>query len=130
MVCEEVDVSEVYTEPVSEAYHDYRDLAMEAGRKRGVDYAGGRRLHAWAREAGFEVLELSAYQPHFVAGLHKNFWSWTFLETGPSLVKDCMLTEERLQQLADGMRAADENPNVMVAHCRNHQMIARKPHDI
>jgi len=127
MVCEEADISEVYTEPASDPYHAYRNLALEAGRRRGVDYTGGRLLHVWAREAGFEILELSAYQPHYVAGPHKGFWSWTFLEAGPALVKDGLVTEEQLEKLASGMRVADEDPNVMVAHCRNHQMIARKP---
>ena len=127
MVCEEVDVSEVYTEPAAKGYHAYRDLAMEAGRKRGVDYAGGRRLHTWAREAGFEVLDVAAYQPHYLTSPQKSFWSWTFLETAPALIQEGMLTEERLRELAEGMRVADEDPRVLVGHCRNHQLIARKP---
>jgi SAM-dependent methyltransferase len=127
MVCEEVDVSQVYTEPPSAAYHDYRDFAMEVGAKRGVDYGGGRRLHLWAAEAGFEVLEVSAYQVHHLTGPHKSFWSWTFLETAPTLIKEGLLTEERLEEFADGMRVADEDPTVLVGQCRNHQLIARKP---
>ena len=127
MVCEEVDVSEVYTEPPSAAYHEYREFALEAGRKRGVDYAGGRKLHTWAREAGFEVVRVSAYQPHYVTGPHKSFWSWTFHETAPQMVQEGQLTGERLEELVRGWRAADEDPGVMVGHCRNHQLIARKP---
>jgi len=126
MVCEEVDVSAVYTEPPT-AYHDFRDLAMEVGEKRGVDYAGGRRLHTWAREAGFDVIEASAYQPHHVSGPHKSFWSWTFLETAPAMLAGGFLTEERLAELRAGMHAADRDPRVLVAHARNHQLIARKP---
>ena len=42
MVCEEVDVSAIYCEPPSDAYRDFASLAMEVGKKRGVDYAGGR----------------------------------------------------------------------------------------
>ena len=34
---------------------------------------------------------------------------------------------ERLRELAGGMRAADEDPDVIVAHSRMHQLIARKP---
>jgi SAM-dependent methyltransferase len=127
MVCEETDISEVYTEPATEGYHAYRDLSLESGRKRGVNYAGGRLLHSWAREAGFEVLDLSVYHPHYLTGPHKGFWSWTFLEIAHALLKEGLLTEDRLRQLANGMRAADEDPTIMVAHCRTHQMIARKP---
>jgi SAM-dependent methyltransferase len=127
MVCEEVDVSQVYTEPASEGYHTFRDLALAAGRKRGVDYEGGRLLHTWAREAGFDVLDATAYQLHYLTGPHKSFWSWTLLETAPALMAEGILKEDELRQLAEGMRAADEDPQVLVGHCRNHQLIARKP---
>ena len=127
LVSEEVDVSEVYTEPPSAAYHEYRDLAMLAGQKRGVDYAGGRRLHKWASAAGFEIVSVDAYQPHYLSGPQKSFWSWTFLETAPTLVREQTLTEDRVRQLAEGMKTADEDPTVLIGHCRNHQLIARKP---
>src|SRR5262245_11156283 len=45
MVNEEADVSAVYAEPRSAAYEELRDIALEAGRQRGVDYSGGRRAH-------------------------------------------------------------------------------------
>jgi hypothetical protein len=38
-----------------------------------VDYAGGRRLHRWADERGFEVVCIDAYQPHYLTGAHKGF---------------------------------------------------------
>ncbi len=127
MVCEEVDISVVYTEPATEAYHTFRDLTLVAGEKGGVDYAGGRRLHRWAREAGFEIVEVNAYQRHYVSGPFKRFWSWTFLEAGPSMIEAGMLTEERFEQLASGMQEADDDPEIQVGHARHHQLIARKP---
>ncbi len=127
MVCEEIDCSVVYAEPFVEAYETLRDIVLLAGEKRGVDYRGGRRLHVWAREAGFEVVEVDAYQRHYMDGPLKRFWSWTFLEAGPSMVEAGLLTEERLEQLASGMQAADEDSEVLVGHARHHQLIARKP---
>src|SRR5678815_4970368 len=56
MVCEEADVSAVYVEPVSAAYSELGDVCLEGGRQRGVDYSGGRRVHLWAKEAGFEFI--------------------------------------------------------------------------
>ena len=126
MVCEEVDVSMVYTEPFVEEYHTFRDLVMLAGEKRGVDYSGGRRLHVWAREAGFEVEEIGAYQRHYLNGAHKRLWSWTFLEAGPSMLEAGLLTEEEFVRLASGIQAADEDPEILVGHARHHQLIARK----
>jgi hypothetical protein len=51
-------------------YHEARDLAIASGVARGVDYTGGRRLHRWAREAGFDVLRIDAYHPYSLTGEH------------------------------------------------------------
>lgn len=39
----------------------------------GVDYAHGRRAHTWAKDAGFEVVHVDAYHPHYRTGEHKGF---------------------------------------------------------
>jgi len=128
MVCEEADASGVYAEPHCEAYTEMREIALEAGRKRGVSYEGGRWAHRWALEAGFELLYVDAYHPHYPKGPHKGFSRWTFVEAGEALVAAGMLVAEKLAALNEGMRRADEDPGTVVAHCRMHQLIARKPH--
>ena len=127
MVCEEADLSAIYTEPPTDGYHAYRDIAFVVGDMIKVDYAGGRHLHLWALEAGFEVLHVDAYQPHYIAGPYKNFWSWTFHETAPNAIKMGALTDQRWRDIAQDMRHADEDPKVLVAHARTGQLIARKP---
>jgi len=42
MVCEEADVSAVYAEPRSVAYEEMREIGLNAGLARGVNYSGGR----------------------------------------------------------------------------------------
>jgi SAM-dependent methyltransferase len=126
MVCEEADVSALYAEPRSTAYEELRDIGLEAGRQRGVDYTGGRRAHLWAKEAGFEVMHVDAYHPHYVTGEHKGFWNWTMRNVGLGLVTEGALTMTRLEELVAGMTAADESPDTLVAHSRMHQVIARK----
>ena len=37
------------------------------------------------------------------------------------------LTEEQSEALFRGMQAADEDPNILVGHCRFHQLVARLP---
>jgi hypothetical protein len=70
MVCEEADLSAIYAEPPSDAYDEMREIAIAAGRTRGVDYTGGRRAPAWAKAAGFEIVHVDAYHPHFIDGRH------------------------------------------------------------
>ena len=126
MVCEEADVSALYAEPRSAAYEELRDIGLEAGRKRGVDYSGGRRAHRWAKEAGFDIVHVDAYHPHYVTGEHKGFWNWTLRNVGVGLVTEGLLTQARLDELVAGMTEADASPDTLVAHCRMHQVIARK----
>ena len=127
MVCEEAGVSAVYTEPRSIAYEEMREIALKAGRARGVDYDGGRYAHLWAKEAGFELVHVSADHPHYLSGPHKGLWNWTFRNAVRRLVEERSLTEERWEELIAGMTAADNSPETVVAHCRMHQVIARKP---
>ena len=127
MVCEEADVGAVYTEPPSHAYQEMLELGLNAGKRRGVDYRGGRRVHQWAIEAGFEIVHVAAYHPHYISGKHKGFWNWTMVTVGEGLVREGTLHEERLRELEAGMHAADKDPHTVVAHARMHQLIARKP---
>src|SRR6516225_12286427 len=126
MVCEEADVSAVYTEPASAAYAELRDICMEGARQRGVDYSGGRRVHLWAKEAGFEIVHVDAYHPHYVTGEHKGFWNWTLRAVALGLVREGTLTAARLEELVSGMNEADASPDTLVAHSRMHQLIAKK----
>ena len=126
MVCEEADMSAIYAEPPS-GYHEYVELAFAVGATLGVDYAGGRRLHRWASEAGFDVLSIDAYQPHYLTGEHKGFWSWTYREAGANLVKEGGgMTDARYDEISEAMRAADDDRLTLVAHARMHQLVARK----
>jgi SAM-dependent methyltransferase len=126
MVCEEADMSAMYAEPPS-GYHEYVDVAFAVGATLGVDYAGGRRMHRWASEAGFEVLRAEAYHPHYLTGDHKGFWTWTYREAGANLVEEGAITEARYDEISEAMRAADDDPLTLVAHARMHQLVARRP---
>ena len=127
MVCEETDVSALYAEPRSAAYEEMREIGLAAGRARGVDYAGGRWAHTWAKDAGFELVHVDAYHPHYLTGDHKGFWNWTMRNVGLGLVTEGSLSATKLEELVAGMTKADESPDTVVAHCRMHQVIAKKP---
>jgi hypothetical protein len=100
---------------------------MKGARQRGVDYCGGRRVHLWAKEAGFEIVHLDAYHPHYITGEHKGFWNWTLRAVGLGMVKEGSLTAAHLEELVTGMNEADASRDTLVAHSRMHQLIAKKP---
>ena len=124
-VCEEPDLSSIYTEPPSEAYHRLRDLAVAAGPRRGVDYTLGRKLHMLARDCDFEVVGFEAYQRHFLENVAKRFWSWSLIE-GHQAFREGGLSDMEFQSLCAGTNKADEDPNVLVGHARVHQLLARR----
>jgi hypothetical protein len=80
----------------------------------------------WAKEAGFEIVHVDAYHPHYVTGEHKGFWNWTLRAVALGMVKEGSLDEARLEELVAGMNEADASPDTLVAHCRMHQLIAKK----
>jgi len=116
MVCEEAGVSGVYAEPCSAAYEEMRQIALKAGRDRGVDYDGGRCAHTWAIQAGFELVHVAAYHPHYLNGPHKGFWNWTLRNAAQRLVEEGTMSPEHWEELVAGMTAADESPDTVVAH--------------
>jgi hypothetical protein len=77
----------------------------------GVDYSGGRRAHLWAKEAGFEIVHVAAYHPHYVTGEHKGFWNWTLRAVALGMVKEGSLTAARLEELDARMNGADASPD-------------------
>jgi hypothetical protein len=67
--------------------------------------------------------------PHYVTGEHKGFWNWTLRAIGLGMVNadEGSLTAARLEELVAGMNEGDASPDTLVAHCRMHQLIAKKP---
>lgn len=83
-----------------------------------------------AAEAGLGSAQFrvgSVYHPHHLIGEHKGFWNWTLSTVALGLVSEGVLSTQRLDALVAGMNAADASPDTVVAHCRMHQLIARKP---
>lgn len=104
-----------------------REITLRAGRDRGVDYDGGRYAHLWAKAAGFELIHVTAYHPHYLTGPHKGFWNWTLRNATLRLIEEGSLSEGKWRELVIGMTEADNSPDTVVAHCRMHQLIAKKP---
>jgi hypothetical protein len=92
-----------------------------------ADYDGGRYAHLWAKEAGFELVHVAAYHPHYLSGPHKGCTNWTLRTATRALVEQGSLSEQRWNELVAGMTEADNSPDTVVAHWRMHQLIAKKP---
>jgi len=72
---------------------------MEGGKQRGLDYSGGRRVHLWAKEAGFKIIHVDAYHPHYVTGEHGGVWNCTWRGVDLGMVNEGSLTATRPEEL-------------------------------
>jgi hypothetical protein len=103
-----------------------RDIALKAGQDRGVDYSGGRCAHLWAKEAGFELVRRPITRTTSMAHT-KDFGIGRCAMLSKGSWKREAYRVARLTDLVVGMTEADDSPETVVAHCRMHQLIAKKP---
>jgi predicted O-methyltransferase YrrM len=72
MVCEEADVSAIYTEPKSEAYEEMREIALAGGRApRGRLRGWTLGTHVGARGLASSWCTWTPINPHYLTGDHK-----------------------------------------------------------
>lgn len=126
LVCEEPDLKTIYAEPPSSAYDEGVGRILQLADSLALDFRFGAKLALSALSIGLEVQRADAYQRHFLGGKEKGYWTWSFAEARPSLLKTCSSPAEVDKCLSD-MRKVDRDPTVIVGHARVHQLVARKP---
>jgi SAM-dependent methyltransferase len=126
LLCEDVDVASTFCDPPDWAYHRMRDLMVELGRNRGVDYCLGPRLHRVFRQVGFTAPRGYMEQPVFLRGAEKRFWEHTFLEAAPAMLDAALTNPSELEQLRIGMARVAEDDTVAIAQARIVQVWAWK----
>jgi hypothetical protein len=110
MVCEEADVSAVYAEPRSEAYEEMREIALAGGRRARSGLRGRRRAHTWAKEAGFELVHVDAYHPHYLHRRPQGLLELDAAQRRPRPRDGRALSMTKLDELVAGMTRPTSRP--------------------
>jgi SAM-dependent methyltransferase len=126
LLCDDVDVASIFTDPPSSAIARMRDLMVAVGRSRGVDYCLGIRLHRLFREAGFADPQVRIDQPVYATGERKRFWEYTVLEAGPAIVEAGLIAAAELAELAGAWANFAHDPTTIIAQARKVSVWARK----
>ena len=126
LVCEEPDLQTIYSEPSSRSYEEAVQRILRLADSRDLDYRFGTKLALRARSIGLEVRQADAYQRHFLSGIEKTLWTWSFTEARQALLTTSSSSADLDECLAE-LRKVDRDPEIMVGHARMHQLIAQKP---
>jgi len=106
--------------------HWFADLFGRVGAKRGVDYGLADNLFHLVREAGFPRPEIFIHQPAAAHGENRLLPLLSVEEIGPALIDTGLLTADELKTVLAEMRAATDDPDVLVLMPRMSLVWARK----
>ncbi|KAL8783412.1 MAG: hypothetical protein Q9195_009401 [Heterodermia aff. obscurata] len=103
VACRETDFSVNSWYPESVGIEHFQDVYMRVARSNGGDPTAGRKLHAWAREAGFERGDIinSASTWCFTSSEEKEYWG--------GMWADRLLHSALVQQAIDGGHATQDD---------------------
>jgi SAM-dependent methyltransferase len=126
LVSQELRLSNTLCYPDSPAYMRTVSLALEAGRRLGVNYDYGVELPAAVMDAGFQSPEVRVDLPAFLRGPGKRMWEHTYAEAIPAMVRTGVSREDELLDLLEVMRSVAADEQVLVAPWALIGVVAKK----
>ena len=117
LICEDLDISTLATDPPTEAYREIVQLSLELGRQRGVDYCMGAHLYHLLVQAGLRP-QVRVVQPAFASGEEKRVWEYTFLEAAPPIVAAGLASAEKIDELRHQLAHIAKDDRILVFQSR------------
>jgi ubiquinone/menaquinone biosynthesis C-methylase UbiE len=99
---------------------------LRLGRMRGLNYSLAKDLYHLVKAAGFADPEIEIHQPAIARGEKRGFLTLSVEEAAPSFIAAGLLTPVQVQRLVAGMRAAEQDPDVLILAPRMSLVWARK----
>lgn len=103
VVCEDIDISTIRTDPPSSVYQRVVALYFDLSRINKCDYSVGSRLTRLPADAGLREIDSRSDQPAPRAGDDKRWWEYTFAETLPTMESRGVVTHEEGEHLLNRM---------------------------
>ena len=126
LVCEECEVSSLFTVPRVPEYEEMLDLMLKVGRGIGVDYDLGPKLAGLFIDIGYKEPKVYVQQPAYVQGEEKRFWEYSFLEGVPKAVAAGLLQKSEVERIARAAAAAADDEKLLIGLARSFQVCGRK----
>jgi predicted O-methyltransferase YrrM len=118
LVCQDVEISSVFSCPPSKAYVQSIALGHAMGKVFGVNYDFGVQLHAAVLQAGFGLPEVRFIQPVHLRGTGKDWWHQTFGEATPAMIRAGLATEGEIATLLAELKRLARDENVLLVQAR------------
>jgi SAM-dependent methyltransferase len=126
LVSQDLRLSNTFCYPDSPAYTQTVLLALETGRRLGVNYDYGVELPAAVMNAGFQSPEVRVDLPALLRGPGKRIWEHSFAEAIPAIARAGVSCEEELLGLLEEMRAVAADEQVLIAPWALIGVVAKK----
>ena len=118
LVCQDVEISSVFSCPSSKAYEQSIALGHAMGKVFGVNYDFGVQLHTAVLQAGFASPEVRFIQPVHLRGTGKDWWHQTFGEATPAMIRAGLATEGEIATLLAELKRLTDDENVLLVQAR------------
>jgi ubiquinone/menaquinone biosynthesis C-methylase UbiE len=118
LVCQDVEISSVFSCPPSKAYEQSIALGHAMGKVFGVNYDFGAQLHTAVLQAGFGWPEVRFIQPVHLRGLGKDWWHQTFAEATPAMIRAELATEDEISTLLAELKRLTRDDSVLLVQAR------------
>jgi SAM-dependent methyltransferase len=126
LVSQELRLSNTFCYPESPAYTRTVSLALETGRRLGVNYDYGVELPAAVMDAGFQSPEVRVDLPTSLRGPGKRIWEHTYAEAIPAMARAGVGCEDELFGLLEEMQAVAADEQVLIAPWALIGVVAKK----
>jgi ubiquinone/menaquinone biosynthesis C-methylase UbiE len=126
LVCEDVDMASIYSDPSTKEYKKMVLLLQALGKNRKADYRAGYHLPEMYKDMGYPEPHVNSYQPRYSTGEPKRYWEYTIYELAPVLIKAGIITQQEMNELAIGLECIGTDDRTIVAHAVQTQVWARK----
>ena len=125
LVIEDGDLASATSVPPT-ALNAFADLFTRLAPTRGVNYSVANDLYHMVKDAGFDDPRIEIHQPAESCGDNGRLLVWSVAEAGPAFVSAGLITPRQLESTIAEMKAASENPDVLVLAPRMSVVWARK----
>jgi SAM-dependent methyltransferase len=127
VICFDLDVTGLFSVPVTDCYVRLQALFASHDRFRGIDGALGLKLPRLFRQVGLVEPDIAFIHPVYLRGEGKRIAEYSFFEASPHVVKAGLITDAELDRLAADLATVAADETVSVAQSRMPVTWARKP---
>lgn len=126
LVCEESTNSITCCYPFSTAFRQYRQLLMQLGEKKGLDYDIGEKLYSYFYKLKLKNIFVKFSQPIFQTRREKKIIPLLFAEVKDNYLKEKLASQEEINELTEELDKFIEDDSFLVSFPRMTQIYGQK----